>query len=182
MAIFGAAEMAALSNLCHEEEDTAMQPSQTQVVQRVGPNAVGEGDEGGAPAKKKADPLAIWADDEIPPEEALAFVDAAAETRPKPKFAMLYKQLVSSEDVYLGTEKTPGSCDSNALVYKIDFPGHAQRDLDVDVTKTTLTAESKSLRLALYLPQPVLADRGTAKWDEKKKQLVVTLPVDADAW
>ena len=43
MAIFGAAEMAALSNLCHEEEDTAMQPSQTQVVQRVGPNAVGEG-------------------------------------------------------------------------------------------------------------------------------------------
>ena len=95
---------------------------------------------------------------------------------------MLYKQAVASEDVYLGTEKTPGSCHSDALVYRVEFPGHASSDLDVDVTTTTLTATSQKLRLALYLPQPVLADDATAKWDDRTKVLTLTLPVDADNW
>lgn len=84
--------------------------------------------------------------------------------------------------VYLGTEKNPSSAHSNAIVYKIKFPGHAHSELDVDVTKTTLSASSDRLKLALYLPQPVHADRGSAKWDDKKKVLTIELPVDVDEW
>lgn len=184
MAIFGAAEMAALQDLC-VEEDSGLQASQSAVVSRIGPNASGEFVEDGAESstkKKTKDPKAIWDDDEIPPEEALHFIDAAKDSRARAKFDMLYKQDVNSEDVYLGTEKTPGSCHCQSLVYKIHFPDHKHSELDVDVTKTTLTAESSRLKLALYLPQPVHAEKGTAKWDDKKKLLVLTLPVDVDEW
>ena len=58
----------------------------------------------------------------------------------------------------------------------------AHSELDVDVTKTTLSASSDRLKLALYLPQPVHADRGSAKWDDKKKVLTIELPVDVDEW
>ena len=95
---------------------------------------------------------------------------------------MLYKQAVATEDVYLGTEKTPGSCHSDALVYRVEFPDHALRELDLDVTKTTLSASSSRLRLALYLPQPVLADHASAAWDDRRKLLSVTLHVDSDDW
>ena len=135
-----------------------------------------------APATSGADPKAIWDDDEIPPEEALSFLDAGSDPRPRAKFSMLYKQAVATEDVYLGTEKTPGSCHSDALVYRVEFPDHALRELDLDVTKTTLSASSSRLRLALYLPQPVLADHASAAWDDRRKLLSVTLPVDSDDW
>ena len=95
---------------------------------------------------------------------------------------MLYKQAVATDDVYLGTEKTPGSCHSDALVYRVEFPDHARRELDLDGTKTTLSASSSRLRLALYLPQPVLADHASAAWDDRRKLLSVTLPVDSDDW
>ncbi|KAH8054391.1 hypothetical protein JL721_10515 [Aureococcus anophagefferens] len=156
--MFGVSEMNALQDLCRDDEDTALRPAQSAVVQRIGPNAVaddGGEDKENAPAPR--DPKAIWADDEIPPEEALNFV-------------------------YLGTEKNPSSAHSNAIVYKIKFPGHAHSELDVDVTKTTLSASSDRLKLALYLPQPVHADRGSAKWDDKKKVLTIELPVDVDEW
>ncbi|KAH8080372.1 PIH1 domain-containing protein [Aureococcus anophagefferens] len=176
--MFGVSEMNALQDLCRDDEDTALRPAQSAVVQRIGPNAVaddGGEDKENAPAPR--DPKAIWADDEIPPEEALNFVDAADDKRKRAAFEMLYKQ-----DVYLGTEKNPSSAHSNAIVYKIKFPGHAHSELDVDVTKTTLSASSDRLKLALYLPQPVHADRGSAKWDDKKKVLTIELPVDVDEW
>ena len=183
MASWGHSEMAALQDICREAPDAGLRAAQTSVVARVGPAAVGaDAPAGAAPATSGADPKAIWDDDEIPPEEALSFLDAGSDPRPRAKFSMLYKQAVATEDVYLGTEKTPGSCHSNALVYRVEFPDHALRELDLDVTKTTLSASSSRLRLALYLPQPVLADHASAAWDDRRKLLSVTLPVDSDDW
>ena len=114
--MFGVSEMNALQDLCRDDEDTALRPAQSAVVQRIGPNAVaddGGEDKENAPAPR--DPKAIWADDEIPPEEALNFVDAADDKRKRAAFEMLYKQDVTTEDVYLGTEKNPSSAHCNAI-------------------------------------------------------------------
>ena len=97
--MFGVSEMNALQDLCRDDEDTALRPAQSAVVQRIGPNAVaddGGEDKENAPAPR--DPKAIWADDEIPPEEALNFVDAADDKRKRAAFEMLYKQDVTTED------------------------------------------------------------------------------------
>jgi len=99
------------------------------------------------------------------------------------RYYILYKQLVGSEDVFLGLgDKTPGSTDCSHMTIKIDFPKHTMKDLDLDVTKHKLRAESKSMLLSIFLPLPVDSDRGTAKWDGKKDQLIVTLPIIRDEW
>lgn len=36
--------------------------------------------------------------------------------------------------------------------------------------------------LSTFLPLPVDADHGQAKWDSKKSQLIVTLPIIRDEW
>ena len=108
-ASWGHSEMAALQDI-REAPDAGLRAAQTSVVARVGPAAVGaDAPAGAAPAISGADPKAIWDDDEIPPEEALSFLDAGSDPRPRAKFSMLYKQAVATEDVYLGTEKTPGA-------------------------------------------------------------------------
>ncbi|KAJ1460441.1 hypothetical protein M885DRAFT_509421 [Pelagophyceae sp. CCMP2097] len=174
MSLFGGDDLSALQDLLQHDDDV-LAPSQS-IVAAVGPRS-------SAPTKAVAvDDQAIWADDEIPPEEALGFCDAVDDHRRRAKFDMIYKQHVSSEDVYLGTEKTPSSCHSSDIVYRIAFPDHKHAELDVDVTKTTLRAESSRLRLALYLPQPVDADRGKAQWDANKCVLTISLPVLAEEW
>jgi len=56
------------------------------------------------------------------------------------------------------------------------------KDLDLDVTKHKLRAESKSHLLSIFLPLPVDSDRGKATWDAKKATLSVCLPIIKDEW
>ncbi|KAJ8599920.1 hypothetical protein CTAYLR_002861 [Chrysophaeum taylorii] len=175
----GQSEIGALHNLLreHQEKEDVLGPSQTQVVS-VDPAAAAEAFK----LKKKKEANAIWQEDEIPSEDALGFMFEPTDERQSASFEMVYKQLVNSEDVYLGTEKTPSSCHCDAIVYKISFPGHRHAELAVEVTRTTLRAESSRLKLALYLPQPVVADRGKAEWDAKTSVLSITLPLATDEW
>ena len=51
-----------------------------------------------------------------------------------------------TEDVYLGMSgKDPSSAFCDAMVVKVDFPNHQMKDIDLDVTKQKLVAESSSL-------------------------------------
>jgi len=140
-----------------------------------------EADEGEQPKKKVKDPKDIWDEDEVPPEDAIVAEDHH-DSRSRPKYDILYKQAVMTEDMYLGTEKTPGSTDCTHMTIKIEFPGHSMKDLDLDVTKQKLRAESNRMLLSIYLPMPANADEGIAKWDSKKETLVVTLPIIRDEW
>jgi len=84
---------------------------------------------------------AIWKPEEIPHKEAI--VDDPRDTRPRPRHEIYYKQMVATEDVFLGTEKTPGCCDCSHLVVKIHFGVHTNFcDLTLEVTKNRLIAES----------------------------------------
>mmetsp|Transcript_35525 Transcript_35525/g.36194 ORF Transcript_35525/g.36194 Transcript_35525/m.36194 type:complete len:180 (+) Transcript_35525:166-705(+) len=129
----------------------------------------------GDKAKVKAD-KAIWNDSEIPSEDALTDL---TDKRPCPKYEISYKQTVGTEDTFLGmSDITPASSDCTELVVKIHFPGSTMKDLDLDVTKNRIKAESRTLKLFTYLPMPVKHDDGTAKFDPKKEVLTVILPID----
>ena len=50
-------------------------------------------------------------------------------------------------------------------------------DVDLDVTKDSISAVSDELRLKTYLPCRVDSDNGTAKFDPSTFVLTVTLPI-----
>ena len=140
-----------------------------------------EGQEGNK-KKKKKDPKDIWDEDEVPPEEAILAEDFT-DARPRPHYDIFFKQDVYSQDVFLGLgEKTPSSTDCTHMTVKVRFPGHQMKDLDLDVTKHKLRAESRTHLLSIFLPLPVDHDQGSAKWDAKKDTLIVTLPIIKDEW
>lgn len=65
---------------------------------------------------------------------------------PNYRYEVYYKQHVGTEDVFLGSaDKTPGSCDCTHLVVKVHFPKCTIRDLDLEVTKHKIRAESSNL-------------------------------------
>jgi hypothetical protein len=57
------------------------------------------------------------------------------------------------------------------------FPNATLKELDVDVTKTSIKAESKTHFLFTYLPVEVDGDKGDAKFDPKKQVLTITVPI-----
>ena len=62
--------------------------------------------------------------------------------REEPRYQLYYKQLVGTEDVFLGTEKSPASFDSTHIILKVHFPGRVLNDLKLNVTTNRLTVES----------------------------------------
>jgi len=118
----------------------------------------------------------IWNIEEIPTEDAVDSIPL--DDRPCPRYEYSYKQEVGTEDTFLGmTNKTPSSAHCSHLVVKIHFPNTTMKDIDLDVTKNRIKAESKTLRLFTYLPVEVDSDKGSAKFDTKKSLLIVTLPI-----
>jgi hypothetical protein len=117
----------------------------------------------------------IWNIDEIPTEDAVVNY---RDDRPCPRYEFSYKQLVGTQDTFLGLgDKTPSSADCSHLIVKVHFPGCKMKDLDLDVTKERIKVESKTLRLFTYLPVAVDKDNGNAKFDTSKEVLTVTLPI-----
>ena len=60
----------------------------------------------------------------------------------EPRYQLYYKQLVGTEDIFLGTEKSPASFDSTHIILKVHFPGRILIDLKLNVTTNRLTVES----------------------------------------
>lgn len=132
--------------------------------------------------KKKAAVLKdIWKDDEIPTEDALLVISSTS-SLPQPKYEFRYKQCVGTEETYFGlSDVTPASYDCTHLVVKIHFPNSKMRDLDLDVTKNRIKAESRQHRLFTYLPVNVYHDQGNAQFDSRKEVLTITLPIDNES-
>ena len=190
----GLGDIAGLSTLLQEAQvhearaNKASASQQTQKPMALGNTVVKVG--GGAAAQSSVVPAgataataaaapaakSIWAIDDIPTEDALAC--DVQDTRPCPRYEISYKQSVGTEDTFLGMAgKTPGSADCTHLVVKVHFPGSTMKDLDLDVTKNRIKAESRTLRLFTYLPMPVDKDKGSAKFDKDTHVLTVTLPI-----
>ena len=102
-----------------------------------------------------------------------------------PRYDILYKQHVGSEDVYLGLgQKTPSTVDCNYMVVKVKLPGEEFKDLELNVTKQKFVVGSSKYRLSTFLPHPCEHEQGKAQWDKEKHGglLTVTLPIIRDDW
>lgn len=143
-----------------------------------GRSGMAAGGKAGATTTREAGKT-IWAPEDIPTEDALAC--GSSDDRPCPRYEISYKQAVGTQDTFLGLgDKSPASADCTHITIKIHFPGCAGKDLDLDVTKNRIKAESKTLRLFTYLPVNVDKDKGSAKFDKAKEVLIVTLPISLD--
>ncbi|POM58509.1 PIH1-containing protein 3 domain containing hypothetical protein [Phytophthora palmivora] len=128
---------------------------------------------------RQEDPKAIWSMDEVPSDDE----DDAFDTRIRPKFEVLYKQSVMTEDVFLGlSDKDPSSAHCEAMVVRVECPNHRLEDIELDVKRQKLLLLSSTLKLALHLPHPVRHLEGQAKWDHKSQFLSISLPIIRDEW
>ncbi|EGZ26773.1 hypothetical protein PHYSODRAFT_477374 [Phytophthora sojae] len=129
---------------------------------------------------RQEDPKAIWSMHEVPSDDE---DDDAFETRSRPKFEVLYKQSVMTEDVFLGlSDKDPSSAHCEAMVVRVECPGHRLEDIELDVKRQKLLLLSSTLKLVLHLPFPVRHLEGQAKWAHKTHSLSVSLPIIRDEW
>jgi hypothetical protein len=180
MSMFG--DIGNLSNLLQESAEAEKKRESTQAVppSSTGLTVVkGRGEilAESATAKKEKDNSAIWEPAAVPLEDAL-LCTSENDGRPVPRYEFSYKQMVGTEDTFLGMGgKSAATTDCTHLVVKVHFPGATMRDLDLDVTKNRIRAESKDLKLFTYLPVNVYSDKGKAQFDVKRSVLSVTLPI-----
>ena len=118
----------------------------------------------------------IWNPEELP--DKIDLIGKEDTTRKRPHFDILYKQNVTSEDMYLGmTGKNQSSHSCNFLTVRVDLPGAKTKELNVDITGTKLVVQSEKYKLVLSLPHRVRDKDGKAKWDSDKSRLSITLPI-----
>merc|ERR1711988_1886197 len=160
-----------------EEEEEAMQSSQAYSPADIGPPKAAAK----PAAKAQKDPNAIWDEDssEVP---VSGLLDDSDDGRKRPEYEFIYKQLVSSEDVYLGMDPTrePSLASADCLLVRVQLPGTKLADIQLDVKRQYLSVQAPDFKLATHLPQPVDDEKGNAKWDSDKCTLSVTLPIIRD--
>ena len=129
------------------------------------------------PQQKPSDPQAIWGDDEV--EDDVLVEDGEDEDdRRQPEFEILYKQAITSQDVYLnmGFKDSSSTC-CDALVVRVALPGSKMRDVNLQVTSNRLLVSDASYKLFLHLPHTVDEAKGKAQWLTDKEVLKLTLPI-----
>jgi len=110
----------------------------------------------------------IWDEDEL----ASAPIIADQDPRPRPEYEIIYKQAVTSEDMYLGMSgRDPSIASCEDMIVRVCLPGAVFADIQLDVEATTLNIRSPGYRLNLSLPHRVDSDNGKAQWDAKTSKL-----------
>ncbi|KAG2528582.1 hypothetical protein JM16_002652 [Phytophthora kernoviae] len=144
-------ELLALNDLlsgCQDAQDD-YDESRNQ-TQQITPHTLGEVAASNLPEVTRPigqihqeDPKAIWAMDEVPSDDE---DDDTFDTRTRPKFEVLYKQSVMTEDVFLGlSDKDPSSAHCEAMVVRVECPNHRLEDIELDVKRQKLLLLSSTL-------------------------------------
>lgn len=129
-------------------------------------------------AEKEVDDKAIWTEEDVKLE---LDDNDDGDGRPSPEFEIMYKQKITTGDVYLGMsmkDASSQSCEEMTIV--IELPDTKFKDVSLDVTRNRLLCRSPKWKLLLDLPHPCNSDDGTAKFDSDKSQLRVTVPIIQD--
>ncbi len=82
----------------------------------------------------------IWSSDEIP---SCTNSCEPHDERDEPLYQIYFKQEIGTENVFMGTDKSPGSFDCTDIVVKIHFPNSKLDELNVDINSNCLLAESR---------------------------------------
>ncbi|MCI4382880.1 hypothetical protein PGIGA_G00019890 [Pangasianodon gigas] len=97
----------------------------------------------------------------------------------QPHYTIKYRSLVDLQDYRCSRDSAP-SPRPKEIVITIDLPlVKSAADVDLNVTDRKLALESQKpdYKLELQLSYPVDADKGDAKFNKAKKQLIITLAV-----
>lgn len=95
--------------------------------------------------------------------------------RPKPKYEVLYKQNVTTEDIYLGlSEKDPSSNSCDQLIMKVYLPNTNLKEIGLEVREQSLHLTTPQYLLNHILQYKVFKDKTEAKWDKNKGLLQLT--------
>lgn len=120
----------------------------------------------------------IWAEEEV--AEGAEF-ESNYDPRPQPEYDIVYKQAVTSEDMFLQMgNKTPASFSCEDMVVKIKLPETKIADVTLDVKTKFLDCRTPKYYLGLHLPNPVDHKNGKAAWDGNTETLSVTLRMKRD--
>jgi dynein assembly factor 6, axonemal len=100
------------------------------------------------------------------------------DSRPAPEFEVLHRQLVGTEDVYLGlSDMDPSSTRCQELTMKIKLPGVEHKQIQVDLTATSLVLQTPRHYLHHFFPYRVRDKQAKAKWVSDKNLLELFLPI-----
>lgn len=168
----------ALANLLKDEENDESDDDQLSTrAASVGPGAIGPPKKTktnkAEPEKLPKDSKDIWDAEAVP--EGSEFEDIY-DPRPEPEYDLIFKQAVSSEDMFLQMgRKTPATSSCEDIKVKIKLPGVKYADVELDVKNKFLDCRTPNHKLGLHLPHPVDSKNGRAQWDADKETLTVTL-------
>lgn len=99
----------------------------------------------------------------------------------EPEHEVLYKQVMSAEDVYLGVDfsRDGSSGLSDGVVVKVKLPkAESAKLFNLDVQPFVMILETPDYYLKAHLPAKVVEKKASAKWDATKKLLTVSLTTD----
>uniref|UniRef100_A0A4W4EPQ1 Protein kintoun n=1 Tax=Electrophorus electricus TaxID=8005 RepID=A0A4W4EPQ1_ELEEL len=97
----------------------------------------------------------------------------------KPNYTIKYRSVVDLQDYRCSRDSAP-SPRPKEIVITIDLPllkSAGDADLNVSERNLVLQSQKPAYRLELQLSYPVDGDKGDAKFNKAKKQLIITLPV-----
>ncbi|XP_025087237.1 protein PIH1D3-like [Pomacea canaliculata] len=141
----------------------------------IGPKAKPQNKASGSKKNSSKD---IWDAEEV--VEGSEY-DCLHDPRPQPGYEIIYKQAVTSEDMFLQMgNKTPATASCEDMIVKIHLPETKMSDVELDVKEKFLDLRTPKYFLGLFLPHPVDHKKGKAQWDSRSQTLHVTLRMVRD--
>ncbi|CAE1329074.1 Protein PIH1D3 [Acanthosepion pharaonis] len=179
---FSVADIRSLANLLKQpEEDSDSDGEQLyQGSASLGPGNIGETKKQEKPTFKKdlSQSKDIWHPEEI---NAGSEFDSLSDPRPQPEYEILYKQSVTTEDIFLQMgNKTPNTSSCENMIIKIKLPNTEMKNITLDVKSIFLDVRTPKYKLGLHLPNPVKEQESTAQWDSDQESLIVTLKLNRE--
>ncbi|XP_003385842.1 PREDICTED: protein PIH1D3-like [Amphimedon queenslandica] len=168
--------LALLNDLLHPPEKEGQdedQPEKVTPSPYAHPGSIGPPASSTTREKERSD-KGIWDQEEVQEATEIAFDDDRAE----PEYEMMFKQAVTTEDIFLGmTNKTPLTSACEDLFLRIHLPNVQYKDVDLVVTSKHIDCQTPIHHLGLYLPHTVDHKSGKAKWLSEEQILEITLRV-----
>lgn len=109
--------------------------------------------------------------------------DEMLDTRKQPSYKIAYKQVVTTEDIYLQMGlKTPATSSCEDMIIDIDLPDETVNidQMDLKVEAEVVNLQTPVYRLSLPLPHKVHPKKGRAEFDSDKKVLKLTMRLNRE--
>lgn len=105
------------------------------------------------------------------------------DTRKSPEYSIIYKQAVTTEDMYLQMGlKTPATSSCEDMILDIKLPDESVEidQMDLRVEAESVNLQTPVYRLSLALPHKIDPKKGRAAFDSDKKILKLTLRLNRE--